>query len=171
MRAKKALKQLGKTASLISTVKSRYTPHDPHLERLLDSVSALIEQAKSVLGGRSGQSPRTATNEESQPQGPKTAATPEFTGNKTDFVRAVVAAGGTLGAAPREINEAFRARQIDRSRNLVYTALGALVKQKKLTKKGDRYFSASMDSTVKSGPTKKRISPQGLKRISEASKQ
>jgi hypothetical protein len=70
-----------------------------------------------------------------------------------------------------EINEAFRARQIDRSRNLVYTALGALVKQKKLTKKGDRYFSASMDSTVKSGPTKKRISPQGLKRISEASKQ
>jgi hypothetical protein len=173
MRAKKALKQLSKAAALISTVANRYTPREPHLQELLDSASAVIGQAKSVLDSRSGESPRTstkATNKRSLPQGSETAAAPEFTGNKTDFVRAVVEAGGPSGVTPRDIDEAFATRKIDRSKNLIYNALSALVKQKKLKKKGDRYLSASIDSNVKSVLPKKRISAEGLKRIIEANK-
>jgi hypothetical protein len=173
MRAKKALKQLSKAAALISTVANRYTPREPHLQELLDSASAVIGQAKSVLDSRSGESPRTstkATNKRSLPQGSETAAAPGFTGNKTDFVRAVVEAGGPSGVTPREIDEALATRKIDRSKNLIYNALSALVKQKKLKKKGDRYLSASIDSNVKSVLPKKRISAEGLKRIIEANK-
>ena len=173
MRAKKALKQLSKAEALISTVVKRYKSSDPHFEGLLNSAGATVGQAKRVLDSRSEQSSRasaqTATKR-SKPQEPETAATPEFTGNKTDFVRAVVEAHGSSGAAPREIDEAFTTRAIGRSRNLIYSALGALVKQKKLKKKGDRYFSASIESNAKSVPPKKRISPEGLKRIIEANK-
>jgi hypothetical protein len=170
MRAKKALKQLSKAEALISTVANRYTPSDPQLQELLGSASATLGQAKSVLDNRSGKSGRSstqATKKRSQAQGP---ATPEFTGNKTDFVRAVVEARGPSGAMPRDIDEAFTTRRIDRSKNLIYNSLSALVKQKKLKKKGDRYLSASIDSNVKSVLPKKRISPEGLKRIIEANK-
>jgi hypothetical protein len=173
MRAKKALKQLSKAEALISTVADRYTPGDPQLQELLVSVSATIGQAKSVLDNRSGQSGRTSTQgtkKGSQPQGAETPPAPEFTGNKTDFVRAVVEARGSSGAMPREIDEAFTIHRIDKSKNLIYSSLSALVKQKKLQKKGDRYFSASRHSNVKSVPPKKRISPAGLKKIIEANK-
>ena len=173
MRTKKALKQLSKTEALIRAVADRYTPRNPHLQELLDSASATIGQAKGVLDSRSGQSPRTsaqATNKQNHPKGSETAATPELTGNKTDFVLAVVEAHGLSGATAREIDEAFTIRRIDRSKNLIYNALNALVKQKKLKKQGDRYFSASLDSNGKSAPPKKRISPEGLKRIIEANK-
>jgi hypothetical protein len=173
MRAKKALKQLSKAAALIRTVANRYTRREPHLQELLDSASSAIGQAKSVFDSRSGQSPRTstkATKKRSLPPGSETAATPEFTGNKTDFVRAVVGAGGPSGVTPGDIDEAFATRKIDRSKNLIYNALSALVKQKKLKKKGDRYLSASIDSNVKSILPKKRISAEGLKKIIEANK-
>jgi hypothetical protein len=173
MRAKKALKQLSKAEALISTVANRYTPSDPQLQELLGSASATLGRAKSVLDNRPGQSGRTstqATKKRSPPQGPETPATPEFTGNKIDFVRAVVEARGPSGAMPRDIDEAFTTRRIDRSKNLIYNSLSALVKQKKLKKKGDRYLSASIDSNVKSVLPKKRISPEGLKRIIEANK-
>ncbi|MGA8596605.1 MAG: hypothetical protein WB676_17995 [Bryobacteraceae bacterium] len=173
MRAKKALKQLTKAEALINTVADRYTPSDPRFKELLNSAEATVGQAKKVLDGRSGQASRTSaqtTKKGSQPQEPETAVTPEFTGNKTDFVRAVVEAHGTSGAAPREIDQAFTTRGIGRSKNLIYSALGALVRQKKLKKKGDRYLSVSVDSSVKSVPQKKRISPEGLKRIIEANK-
>jgi hypothetical protein len=173
MRTKKALKQLSKAEALISTVANRYTPSKPQLQELLGSASATLGQAKNVLDNRSGQSGRTstqATKKRSQPQGPETPATPEFTGNKTDFVRAVVEARGPLGAMPRDIDEAFTNRRIDRSKNLIYNSLSALVKQKKLKKKGDRYLSASIDSDAESVLPKKRISPEGIKRIIEANK-
>jgi hypothetical protein len=174
MRAKKALKQLNKAEALISTVAHRYAPNTPQLQELLDSASTTIGQAKRVLDSASGESPRQtsdqATTKRSQRQGPGTTATPEFTGNKTDFVRAVVEAHGPLGATPRDIDGTFRSRRISRSKNLIYSALSTLVKRKELKKKGDRYVSASLNSTVKSVPAKKRISPEGLKRIIEANK-
>jgi hypothetical protein len=173
MRAKKALKQLSKAEALISTVANRYTPSDSHLRELLESTTATIGQAKSVLDSRFGRPGRTSTQptkKQTQSQGPETAATAEFTGNKTDFVRAVVEARGTSGATPRNIDEAFTTRRIDRSKNLIYNSLSALVKQKKLKKQGDRYFSASMNTNIKSVLPKKRISPEGLKRIIAANK-
>jgi hypothetical protein len=172
MRAKKALKQLSKAEALISTVANRYTP-SPHLQKLLDSASVIIGQAKSVLDKRSRSSARTsaqATKEPGQPQGSKTALTPKFAGNKSAFVRAVVEARGPSGATPRDIDQTFTARRIARSKNLIYNALNDLVKQKKLKKNGDRYFAASVDSNLKSVLPEKRISPEGLKRIVAANK-
>ncbi len=173
MRTKKALKRLSKAEALIRAVADRYTPREPHLQELLGSASATIGQAKGVLDSRTGQSPRTsaqATEKRSQPKESETAATPEFTGNKTDFVRAVVEARGRSGITTREIDEAFTIRRIERSRNLIYNALSALVKQKELKKQRDRYFSAPRNSNAKSASPKKRISPEGLKRIIEANK-
>ena len=72
---------------------------------------------------------------------------------------------------PKEIAEVFTARHIDRTDNLIYNALNALVKRKKLIKKADRYFSVSVGSNAKSiTPTKQRISPEGLKRTVQANK-
>lgn len=96
---------------------------------------------------------------------------PEFTGNKTDFVAAIVRARGPSGAAPKEVGDVFAARGISRSRNLIYNALSLLVKQNKLQKNGGRYFSGSSDSSQKlSGPKKWKISAKGLQRIREANK-
>jgi hypothetical protein len=160
MRTKKALKQLNKAEALIRDVADRYTPREPQLQELLGSASSTIGQAKGVLDSRTAQSARPsaqATDKRSQPKKPETAATPEFSGNKTDFVRAVVKAGGRSGTTASEINEAFTVRRIERSKNLIYNSMSALVKQKKLKKQGDRYFSTSQDSNVNSGSPKSRI--------------
>jgi hypothetical protein len=100
-------------------------------------------------------------------EGSEAAAIPEFTGNKTEFVRAVVQARGSLGATPKEIDEVFKARQIERSRNLIYNALDVLLKQKKLKRENGRYFPPPTDAQ---GKPKSRISAEGLKRIREANK-
>jgi hypothetical protein len=171
MRTKKALKQLSKAEALITAVGRRYTATNSHFQELLDSASATIGQAKSVLGNRSASSDRTSaqpTKKRTQSQASEPLANPKFTGNKTDFVRAVVEAHGPSGATPTEIGEALTARRINRSKNLIYNALSALVNQKKLNKNGNRYVSASINSNVKSAEPKKRISPEGLKRIREA---
>jgi hypothetical protein len=99
-------------------------------------------------------------------QGPQAAALPEFTGNKTDFVRAIVRARGSLGATPSEIDEVFKARQIEKSKNFIYNALDALVKQNKFKRDNGRYFPPSTNAQGK----RSRISPAGLKRIREANK-
>jgi hypothetical protein len=98
----------------------------------------------------------------------------EFSGNKTAFVVAIVRAHGAGGAAPKEIREVFTAREIPLSENLIYTTLSALAKEKKLQRRDGRYY-ASGDTSVdpKNGsasPTKRRISPAGLKAIREAVK-
>ena len=175
MRTKKAVKQLSKAETLITTVASRYTQSTPHLRKLLDSASAIIGQAKGSLNGKSTPSarqPAQSTKRHVQPSGSEAAAvTPESTGNKTDFIRALVEACGTSGAVPKDIAEVFTSRHIDRTKNLIYNALSALVKQKKLKKRADRYFSASVGSNAKSiVPKKQRISPEGVKRIVQADK-
>lgn len=173
MRTKKALKQLSKAEALIRAVAERYTPKEPQLQELLDSASATIVQAKGVFDNRSGQPPRAlvqATGKRSQTNESETPATPEFTGNKSDFVRALVEVRGPSGTTAREIDEAFTIRHIDRSKNFIYSVLSALAKQKKIKKQGDRYFATSPDLNAKPGSTKKRISPEGLKRTIEGNK-
>jgi hypothetical protein len=70
----------------------------------------------------------------------KADRTPEFTGNKTDFVRAVVQSRGSVGAAPKDIDHVFAERGIEKSKNAIYNALVSLVRQKKLKEKDGHYF-------------------------------
>jgi hypothetical protein len=188
MQSKKALRQLSKAEALISAVGSRYKPGTSHLRDILRSASAMLGQAKATLG--TGSVPVTQRPAQAIPVRPAAApaqpiknrpeatAAPEFTGNKTEFIRSLVEARGSLGVVPKDVAEVFTARHIDRSENLIYNALSTLVKQKKLKKKADRYFPASSAGTsAKAGSKvkavaakKKRISPEGLKRIVEANK-
>jgi hypothetical protein len=66
--------------------------------------------------------------------------TPEFTGNKTEFVSAVVQSRGSAGTAPKDIDQVFEQRGIENSKNAIYNALVSLVRQKKLKKKDGQYF-------------------------------
>lgn len=65
---------------------------------------------------------------------------PEFTGNKTQFVRAIVRSCGSMGATPKDIDQVFAKRRIERSKNAIYNALDSLVRQKKLRKHEGQYF-------------------------------
>jgi hypothetical protein len=84
---------------------------------------------------------RANTSQDGQSRRPDAGKAPEFTGNKTEFVRAVVQSRGSVGAAPKDINQVFVERRIEKSKNAIYNALESLVRQKKLTKKEGQYFS------------------------------
>jgi hypothetical protein len=174
MRAKKALKQLSKAEALITTVASRYTERTPQFRQLLGSAAAIISQAKDALdelSARSAKKPAQSAKKQGQATGWEGAASPVFSGNKTEFIHALVEARGVDGAVPKDIADVFTARHIGYSENLIYNALRTLVKRKKLKKQGGRYFARSMKSNAKSiAPKKQRISPQGLKRIIQANK-
>ena len=45
-----------------------------------------------------------------------------------------------MGAAPKEIDQVFAERGIEKSKNVIYNALFSLVRQKKLKKKDGQYF-------------------------------
>jgi hypothetical protein len=84
---------------------------------------------RGVAGRRNGQF-----------RGASAREAPEFTGNKTEFVRAVVQSCGSAGAAPKDIDQVFVQRRIEKSKNAIYNALDALVRQKKLKKEEGHYF-------------------------------
>jgi hypothetical protein len=101
----------------------------------------------------------------------------QVTGSKTDFITAILRAKGAEGATPKEIDDIFSARSIERSKNLIYNALSFLVKQKRLTRRDGRYYALSSGAPQKSAAvtkgtkgTKRRISPEGLRNIIEATK-
>jgi hypothetical protein len=94
-----------------------------------------------------------------------TTADPEFTGSKADFVTAIVKARGTSGVTPKDVDQVFATGGIARSKNLIYSALSSLVKQKKAERKEVRYFFLSAVA-----PSKRKFSAEGLKRIREANK-
>jgi len=84
---------------------------------------------------------RANTSQDGQSRRPDAGTAPEFTGTKTEFVRAVVHSRGSAGAAPKDINQVFVERRIEKSKNAIYNALESLVRQKKLRKKEGQYFS------------------------------
>jgi hypothetical protein len=45
-----------------------------------------------------------------------------------------------MGATPKDIDEVFAKRRIERSKNAIYNALDSLVRQKKLRKHEGHYF-------------------------------
>ncbi len=86
--------------------------------------------------------PTTPSARTSSPAG----SGPAFHGNKTEFVAALVQAQGNAGTTPKEIEEAFAQRGIEKGKNLIYSALSFLVKQRKLKKQGDRYVAVTTPS-------------------------
>jgi len=100
-------------------------------------------------------------------------AAPEFTGNKTAFVAAIVKAHGASGVAPKEIREVFNSRKIPLSENLIYTTLSALAKDKKLRRRDGRYYGVGSETVPKSGsvaPAKRKMSAAAIKKIKEGVK-
>ena len=133
--------------------------------------TAVAAQGKVSLSNRRVPTNETAAGNSGVAQGSGTEAAPVFSRSKTDFVAAIVKARGISGATPKEVSDAFSARRIPRSKNLIYNALSLLVKQRKLEKKDGRYFSVSADSREQHvAPRKRKISAEGLKRIREANK-
>ena len=109
-------------------------------ESQLDQRPAMVVELTGGEGAMQLPTSGIATGPNGEAQRSEAAVIPEFTGNKTEFVRAVVQARGSLGTTPKEIDEVFKARQIERSRNLIYNALDVLLKQKKLKRENGRYF-------------------------------
>jgi hypothetical protein len=112
--------------------------------------------------------------------------TVEFNGSRSDFVGAVLKQRGSAGVTPGEISNAFAARKVAVSKNLVYNVLSLLFKTKKVRKSAGRYFLvAGKAASVKKVPAKKapakkakpspatkkrRISEEGIRRIIAATK-
>ncbi len=86
----------------------------------------------------------------------------EFTGNKRDFVTAIVKSRGSEGVTPKEIETIFSDRKIEKGRNLIYNALSLLVKQGLMKRDGGRYsISSDKQSAVRKtrGPAKREAAP------------
>lgn len=128
---------------------------------------------------------KKAAKSVSAPAAPTTAApdasSVPFTGNKTSLVAEIVKSYGSTGATPKDVDAFFTARNVERSKNLIYNTLSYLVAQKKLQRRDGKYFTAggsnaapakknTAPAVAKKAPTKRRLSPEGLKRIKEALK-
>jgi hypothetical protein len=119
---------------------------------------------------------KTSTPTEESPSAGTAAVELEnltFTGNKTALVGDIVRSYGSSGALPKEVDSAFTAKKIKRSKNFIYNTLAYLVTQKKLHRHDGRYF-AVLTAPVAQNPgnsrTKRKLSPEGLKRIREGVK-
>ena len=100
-----------------------------------------IPESSTIDSDRQRSIARTAkAGQNGKPLGIKAAGFPEFNGNKTDFVRALVQSRGAAGATPKEIDQVFTERRIEKSKNAIYNALDSLLRQKKLRKKDGQYF-------------------------------
>jgi hypothetical protein len=96
-----------------------------------------------------------------------------FTGNKTALVGDIVKSYGDSGALPKDVDSAFTARKIKRSKNFIYNTLAYLVTQKKLHRQDGRYFAVLTAPVAQNqgvSRTKRKLSPEGLKRIREGVK-
>lgn len=65
---------------------------------------------------------------------------PEFTGNRTEFIRAIIDSRASSGLTPREIAEAFNARRVARGKNLIRNTLYQMLEDKRLKRENGRYF-------------------------------
>jgi hypothetical protein len=104
-----------------------------------------------------------------------------ISGNKTSMVEQIVKSYGNAGATPKDVDAYFTSRKVERSKNLVYNTLSYLVAHKRLERRDGKYFVTDIPVVRKKrGPAKKKtaaptkvkrkLSPEGLKRIREALK-
>jgi hypothetical protein len=101
-----------------------------------------------------------------------------YSGNKTALVADIVKSFGSKGATPKDVDAFFNEKNIKRSKNLVYNTLSYLVTRKSLVRRDGKYFlsgtatAAPAKKKAAAAPvkTKRKLSPEGLKRIKEALK-
>lgn len=137
-----------------------------------------IKKARKKRATKKGAKKTGARKAVAVESAPEASAAVPFTGNKTSLVAEIVKSYGSAGATPKEVDAYFTARNVERSKNLIYNTLSYLVAQKKLKRRDGKYFTTGRGSKVakksaaatKKAPTKRRLSPEGLKRIKEALK-
>jgi len=139
----------------------------------------------------------TATAEAREPEAPSVEASEAeapasevaYTGNKTALVSDIVKSYGRAGATPKDVEAFFAAKNIKRSTNLIYNTLSYLVARDRLVRRDGKYFlpgttpapakkkmapakkkAAAPVKTPAKSPAKRKLSPEGLKRIKEALK-
>lgn len=102
-----------------------------------------------------------------------------YKGNKTSLVADIVKTYGNSGATPKDVDAFFTAKNIQRSQNLIYNTLSYLVAHNKLVRREGRYYplatatastGKASSATPAKAPSKRKISPEGLKRIKDALK-
>jgi hypothetical protein len=115
-----------------------------------------------------------AANNSEEDEGPMGRATESaasagvpVTTNKTQMVANIVKSFGKAGASPKEVDNFFAERSIVRNKNMVYNVLSTLAATKKLERRDGRYFAIAEKAST---PVKRKISPEGLQRIRDASK-
>lgn len=111
-------------------------------QKEISEADAVSEHSASDSDGQRSIAGQTKLSQNGKSPGTKGKRIPEFTGNKTEFVRAVVRFRGAAGATPKDIDEVFAQHRIEKSKNVIYNALYSLVQQNKLKKKGGQYFYA-----------------------------
>jgi hypothetical protein len=154
-----------------------------HLETSKGSASSEPESIAEEAASAASTSHAPA---ETEPESSAELADVHYKGNKTTMVADIVKTYGSAGATPKDVDAFFTAKNIYRSKNLVYNTLSYLVARKKLIRREGKYFATGIAPVPakkrgpKKGskrtvaavptPTKRRLSPEGLKRIKEALK-
>ena len=103
-------------------------------------VGAMPESTANNRQRQQGVAERAKSDRNGQSRGANAHERLEFTGNKTEFARAIVQSRGSAGAAAKDVDQVFVERGIEKSKNAIYNALDSLVRQKKLKKKDGHYF-------------------------------
>jgi len=152
----------------IDAQKTELAAYEQLLQIELAKESAPKEQSPSANERHVRYVPAPAT-----PTAP--VANVNYTGNKTTLMLDIVKSFGKAGAVPKDVDRILTERKIERSQNLVYNTLSYLVGQKKLQRRDGRYYSLATtgapDKASAGKPAaKRRISPEGIKRIREALK-
>jgi hypothetical protein len=187
----KAYAQLTERKRVIEEQLSRFDD----LRKELETIDAQVESLKNTVT-LFGINEQPKSLPESEKAGAVELETPvaspagaeelEFTGNKRDFVKAIVQSHGSEGIRPKEIERIFSDRKIDKGRNLIYNALSLLVKQGIMKRDNGRYSitsdkrsavqktrGAAKRQEAPSAPTASRkgaLTPAGRQKLAEAMK-
>ena len=143
----KAYQQLSERRRAIEAELGRFD----RLNKELETIDLQIASLKATLGVFEG-SPQPVSSDtpeepsgtqEPQPETPPKAAETEFTGNKRALVASIVESRGLAGVTPKEIEEVFAKRKIEKGRNLIYNALSLSVKDGRMRRQDGKYFPAT----------------------------
>jgi|GEM_PF-4593650 len=184
-------KRIQELTESIDAQKTELTAYERvlHMELSKGSVPAeTISDAEEAPSEASHPIPATKKKSAPAKAAPAVTADAPAKANKTSMVADVVKSFGTEGATPKDVDAYFTAKNIERSKNLVYNTLSYLVARNKLTRRDGKYFAEAGGSTpakkkpgrkpgvatktaaTKKTTTKRRLSPEGLQRIKDALK-
>jgi len=138
-------------------------------------ITSVAEEAPSEASHQTPTAP-VESKPKAEPAPTKASNVP-YAGNKTSMVAEIVKSYGSAGATPKDVDAFFTSKNIERSKNLIYNTLSYLVARNKLVRRDGKYFPigggpspAKRTPAPAAAPTKRRLSPEGLKRIKDALK-